>query len=148
MSIVLPVRRRRPAAWGGRVCRSTGRPLSAFPTIVEFVAVPVAIPLGATFFTSAVQILGGRLGLRQGAVGSRLAGGDTEGGAEIGVGAILAPLATELPEKFNSVFLGYGQGYPCFREHDRGYDLPEHHTRDVRGESGLSRRLMGEAERR
>jgi len=118
MSIALPVRRRRPAAWGGRVCRSTERPSSAFPTIVEFVAAPVAILLGATFFTGAVEILGGRSGLRQGAVGSRLAGGDTEGGAE-------------LPEK--SVPFSWVNGRqrrPGFREHDRGHDL------------------MGEAERR
>ena len=51
-------------------------------------------------FTSAVvKSLEGRLGYQQGAVGSRPAGGYTEGGAEIGVGAILSPIATELPEK-------------------------------------------------
>lgn len=124
MSIALPACRCDPAAWGGRVRRSTERPLSAFSTIVEFTAAPVAILLSATFFTSEVQILGGRLGLRQGAVGSRLAGGDTEEGAEIGVGAILAPLATELPRS-QLCFLGYGrQGHPGFREHDQGPDLP------------------------
>jgi cation:H+ antiporter len=80
-------------------------------TIVEFVLALVAILLGAAFFTNAVEILGSRLGMQQGAVGSLLAavgtalpesmiaivailepvvaGGDTEGGAEIGVGAIL-----------------------------------------------------------
>lgn len=55
MSIALPVRRRRPAAWDGRVCRSTERSLSAFPTIVEFMAAPVAILPGAVFFASAVE---------------------------------------------------------------------------------------------
>jgi cation:H+ antiporter len=81
------------------------------PTIVEFAVALVAILLGAAFFTNAVEILGSRLGMGQGAVGSLLAavgtalpesmiaivailepavsGGDTEGGAEIGVGAIL-----------------------------------------------------------
>ena len=71
----------------------------------------IAILLGAAFFTNAVEILGARLGLRQGAVGSLLAavgtalpesmiaivaimepvitGGAREEGAEIGVGAIL-----------------------------------------------------------
>jgi cation:H+ antiporter len=80
-------------------------------TIFEFALALVAILLGAAFFTNAVEILGSRLGLQQGAVGSVLAavgtalpesmiaivailepvvsGGDTEGGAEIGVGAIL-----------------------------------------------------------
>jgi hypothetical protein len=99
VSIALPVRRYRHAAWGGRVCRSTEQPLSAFSTEVEFVAPPVAILFGANFFAGAVQILGERLGLWQGAVGRRLAGADTQESAEIGVGAILAPLATELFEK-------------------------------------------------
>ncbi len=80
-------------------------------TIIEFGLALVAILLGAAFFTNAVEILGSRLGLQQGAVGSLLAavgtalpesmiaivailepvvsGGDAEGGAEIGVGAIL-----------------------------------------------------------
>jgi cation:H+ antiporter len=80
-------------------------------TIVEFSLALVAILLGAALFTNAVEILGSRLGMKQGAVGSLLAavgtalpesmiaivailepvvaGGDTEGGAEIGVGAIL-----------------------------------------------------------
>jgi hypothetical protein len=128
MSITLPGRRRRPAAWGGHVRRSTERPLSAFPTVMEFVAAPMAILLGATFFTSAVEILGRRLGLRQGAVGSRLAGGDTEGGAEIGVGAILAALATEMPEKLTlSSWLWMAESHPDFKEHDWGHDSSEHH---------------------
>ncbi len=57
-SIALPVHRHRHAAWGGRVCRSTEQPLSAFSTVVESVAAPVAILFGATFFARAVQILG------------------------------------------------------------------------------------------
>jgi cation:H+ antiporter len=80
-------------------------------TTLEFVAALVAILLGAAFFTNAVEILGGRLGMRQGAVGSLLAavgtalpesmiavvailepvltGGPSEEGALIGIGAIL-----------------------------------------------------------
>ncbi len=80
-------------------------------TIVEFLLALIAILLGAAFFTNAVEILGSRLGMQQGAVGSLLAavgtalpesmiaivaileplvaGGDKAGGAEIGVGAIL-----------------------------------------------------------
>jgi cation:H+ antiporter len=80
-------------------------------TITEFALALVAILAGAAFFTNAVEILGSRLGMQQGAVGSLLAavgtalpesmiavvaimepvvtGGDKEGGAEIGVGAIL-----------------------------------------------------------
>jgi len=80
-------------------------------TTFEFVAALVAILMGAAFFTNAVEILGGRLGMRQGAVGSLLAavgtalpesmiavvailepvltGGPSEEGALIGIGAIL-----------------------------------------------------------
>ena len=80
-------------------------------TIVEFAVALVVILLGAAFFTNAVEILGSRLGMQQGAVGSLLAavgtalpesmiavvailepvlaGGKIEEGAEIGVGAIL-----------------------------------------------------------
>jgi cation:H+ antiporter len=80
-------------------------------TIAEFALALVVILFGAAFFTNAVEILGSRLGMQQGAVGSLLAavgtalpesmiavvailepvigGGDREGGAEIGVGAIL-----------------------------------------------------------
>ena len=81
MSIALPGRRSRPAAKSGWVCRPRERPLSALPGIVEFVAAPAAILLGASFLTREVQIFGGRLGLRQGAVGSRLAGWDKGEGA-------------------------------------------------------------------
>ncbi|HET7480618.1 MAG TPA: hypothetical protein VFJ72_14015 [Rubrobacteraceae bacterium] len=80
-------------------------------TIIEFVLALVVILLGAAFFTNAVELLGGRLGMQQGAVGSLLAAvgtalpesmiavvailqpvisGDTSGdGASIGIGAIL-----------------------------------------------------------
>jgi cation:H+ antiporter len=80
-------------------------------TTLEFVAALVGILIGAAFFTNAVEILGGRLGMRQGAVGSLLAavgtalpesmiaivailepvltGSASEEGALIGVGAIL-----------------------------------------------------------
>jgi hypothetical protein len=194
MSIALPVRRRRHAAWGSRVCRSTERFLSTFLTIVEYVAAPAAILLCTTPFTSAVeQSRGGRLGLQQGAIGTRLAGRYTEGDVEIDVRAILAPLAADLPEKatqfswvinkdtfalqrfalvrmlrFGHRLLSkFGSGsrsrYPPLRpppvrrinhceyrhrQHNRSYDLPEHHTRDVRNESGPGRNLMREAKRR
>ena len=42
-------------------------------TIIEFALALVAILIGAAFFTNAVEILGSRLGLQQGAVGSLLA---------------------------------------------------------------------------
>jgi cation:H+ antiporter len=80
-------------------------------TAIEFVVALVAIILGAAFFTNAIEILGGRLGMRQGAVGSLLAavgtalpesmiaivailepilsGKASEEGALIGIGAIL-----------------------------------------------------------
>ena len=79
-------------------------------TIVEFTLALGVVLLGAALFTNAVEILGSRLGMQQGAVGSLLAavgtalpesmiaivailepvfGGDAEEGAEIGVGAIL-----------------------------------------------------------
>jgi hypothetical protein len=148
VSIALPVCRYRHAAWGGRVCRSTEQPLSAFPTIVEFVAAPVAILFGATFFAGAVQILGGRLGLRLGAVCSRLAGGDMEERAEIGVGEILALIATEPPKKSPLFAWVVDKDTPALGSTTRAKDLPEHHTRDAHGESGLSGRLMEEAERR
>jgi len=84
-------------------------------TVIEFVVALVAIIVGAAFFTNAIEILGGRLGMRQGAVGSLLAavgtalpesmiaivailepvltGEASEDGAPIGIGAILgAPL--------------------------------------------------------
>ncbi len=79
--------------------------------VIGFVVALVVILIGAAFFTNAVEILGSRLGMRQGAVGSLLAavgtalpesmiavvaimepvvtGGAREEGAMIGVGAIL-----------------------------------------------------------
>jgi hypothetical protein len=50
---------------------------------------------------------------------------------------------------FGGVLLGCGHAYPYFRADDRGHDRPEHHhIREARGESGLRRRPMGEAEGR
>jgi cation:H+ antiporter len=84
---------------------------SALFVMIGFVVALVVILIGAAFFTNAVEILGSRLGMRQGAVGSLLAavgtalpesmiavvaimepvvtGGAREEGAMIGVGAIL-----------------------------------------------------------
>jgi hypothetical protein len=61
MSIALPVRRRRPAAKSGWVCRPKERPLSVLPAIVEFVIAPVTILLGASFLKREMQIFGGVL---------------------------------------------------------------------------------------
>ncbi|MDQ4064374.1 MAG: sodium:calcium antiporter, partial [Actinomycetota bacterium] len=80
-------------------------------TVIGFVVALVVILVGAAFFTNAVEIMGSRLGMRQGAVGSLLAavgtalpesmiavvaimepivtGGAREEGAKIGIGAIL-----------------------------------------------------------
>ena len=64
-------------------------------TTVEFVAALVAILLGAAFFTNAIEILGGRLGMRQGAVGSLLAAvGTALPESMIAVVAILEPVLT------------------------------------------------------
>ena len=52
-------------------------PLSTFPTIANSVVALVVTLLEATFFTNAVEILGGRLGMHQEAVGSLLAILDT-----------------------------------------------------------------------
>lgn len=52
-------------------------PLSTFPTIANPVVALVVILLEATFFTYAVEILGGRLGMHQEAVGSLFAILDT-----------------------------------------------------------------------
>ena len=51
--------------------------MSTFPTIANSVVALVVILLEATFFTNAVEILGGRLGMHQEAVGSLLAILDT-----------------------------------------------------------------------
>jgi hypothetical protein len=148
VSIVLPVRRHRHAARGGPVSRSTEQPLSTFSTIVEFAAAPVAILFGATFFAGAVQILGGRLGLRLVAVGSRLAGGNMEERAEIAAGAILALIATEPPKESPLFAWVVDKDTPDLGSTTGANDLPAYHTRDAHGESSLSRRLMEEAERR
>jgi hypothetical protein len=162
MSIALPVRRRRPAAKSDWAYRPRERPLSMLPAILEFVTAPVTILLGASFLKREVQIFGGRLGLRQGAVGSGLAGGyKGEGAGDKGrtdptaFGTPTCPLAARMRSRsnglgINCVFLGYGHRYSYFRAHDRGHDRPEHHhhTRDARRESGLRRRPMGEAEGR
>src|SRR5215218_1623407 len=64
-------------------------------TTLEFVAALVAILLGAAFFTNAIEILGGRLGMRQGAVGSLLAAvGTALPESMIAVVAILEPVLT------------------------------------------------------
>jgi cation:H+ antiporter len=64
-------------------------------TIIEFVVALVAILLGAALFTNAVEIMGGRLGMRQGAVGSLLAAvGTALPESMIAVVAILEPVLT------------------------------------------------------
>jgi cation:H+ antiporter len=64
-------------------------------TAVEFVVALVAIILGAAFFTNAIEIIGGRLGLRQGAVGSLLAAvGTALPESMIAIVAILEPVLT------------------------------------------------------
>ena len=64
-------------------------------TTIEFVAALIAILLGAAFFTNAIEILGGRLGMRQGAVGSLLAAvGTALPESMIAVVAILEPVLT------------------------------------------------------
>jgi cation:H+ antiporter len=63
--------------------------------VTEFVVALVAILLGAAFFTNAIEILGGRLGMRQGAVGSLLAAvGTALPESMIAVVAILEPVLT------------------------------------------------------
>jgi cation:H+ antiporter len=64
-------------------------------TFIEFVVALVAIILGAAFFTNAIEILGGRLGMRQGAVGSLLAAvGTALPESMIAIVAILEPVLT------------------------------------------------------
>ena len=64
-------------------------------TVIGFVAALVAIILGAAFFTNAIEILGGRLGMRQGAVGSLLAAvGTALPESMIAIVAILEPVLT------------------------------------------------------
>jgi cation:H+ antiporter len=64
-------------------------------TVMEFVVALVAILLGAAFFTNAIEILGGRLGMRHGAVGSLLAAvGTALPESMIAIVAILEPVLT------------------------------------------------------
>ena len=72
------------------------------PVVLEFAMSLGAIVVAASLFTDAVEILGGRLNLGQAAVGSVLAAGSAGLPAGL-VALVLAPLATELPEKINSV---------------------------------------------
>jgi hypothetical protein len=98
MPIALPVCSYCPVARA--VCRSTKRPVGALPTAAEVVAAPVTTRLGTPSFMSALdKSLEGRLGLQKVAISSRTMGEHTEGWAQIGVGAILPPIAPELSEK-------------------------------------------------
>ena len=83
-------------------------------TTIEFVVALVAILLGAAFFTNAVEILGGRLGLRQGAVGSLLAAvGTALPESMIAVVAILEPVLTgEAAEEGALIGIGAILGAP------------------------------------
>jgi cation:H+ antiporter len=83
-------------------------------TTVEFVVALVAILLGSAFFTNAIEILGGRLGLRQGAVGSLLAAvGTALPESMIAVVAILEPVLTgEAAEEGALIGIGAILGAP------------------------------------
>ena len=93
-------------------------------TTLEFVAALVAILLGAAFFTNAIEILGGRLGMRQGAVGS-----------------LLAAVGTALPE---SMIAGRGirRRGPDRHRGDTGRAVHASDPRYVRGR-GLGPRFPG-----
>ena len=65
------------------------------PTIAVFALAVFAILVGAAFFTNAVEILGSRLGMQQGTVGSLLAAvGTALPESMIAVVAILEPVVT------------------------------------------------------
>jgi cation:H+ antiporter len=83
-------------------------------TAIEFVVALVAIILGAAFFTNAIEILGGRLGLRQGAVGSLLAAvGTALPESMIAIVAILEPVLTgEASEEGALIGIGAILGAP------------------------------------
>ncbi len=83
-------------------------------TTIEFVVALVAILLGSAFFTNAIEILGGRLGLRQGAVGSLLAAvGTALPESMIAVVAILEPILTgEAAEEGALIGIGAILGAP------------------------------------
>jgi hypothetical protein len=117
--------------------------MSSLQAIVEFVTAPVAILLGASFFTREVQT---RHRLRVSSYWISAFAGMTYRST------LTCPLAARTRSRsiglgISLVLLGYGHGYLHFREGDRGQDRPKHHTRDVPGESGLSSRPRGEAER-
>jgi cation:H+ antiporter len=83
-------------------------------TVIEFVVALVAILLGAAFFTNAIEILGARLGLRQGAVGSLLAAvGTALPESMIAIVAILEPVLTgEASEEGALIGIGAILGAP------------------------------------
>ena len=83
-------------------------------TTIEFVVALVAILLGSAFFTNPIEILGGRLGLRQGAVGSLLAAvGTALPESMIAVVAILEPVLTgEAAEEGALIGIGAILGAP------------------------------------
>jgi cation:H+ antiporter len=83
-------------------------------TTIEFVVALVAILLGSAFFTNAIEILGGHLGLRQGAVGSLLAAvGTALPESMIAVVAILEPVLTgEAAEEGALIGIGAILGAP------------------------------------
>jgi hypothetical protein len=162
MSIALPVRRRRPAAKSSWVCIPKERLLSMLPAIVEFVTTPVTSLLGVSFLEREVQIFGNHWvsGRESSAADSRV--GIREMAPEKRVGLILAPLGhrrarsqherapaqVDLESTVFSWVMDTDTLY--FSAHDRGNDRPEHHchTREARGESGLRRRPIEEAEGR
>jgi hypothetical protein len=116
--------------------------MSALPAVLEFVTAPVAILLGASFFTREVQT---RHRLRVSSYWNSAVAGMTykrtptcpvtarTRSRSIGSGISLDPL-------------GNVHGYLYLREGEWGHDRPEHHIRDVPGERGLSSRPRGEAE--
>ena len=83
-------------------------------TVIEFVVALVAIIVGAAFFTNAIEILGGRLGMRQGAVGSLLAAvGTALPESMIAIVAILEPVLTgEASEEGAPIGIGAILGAP------------------------------------
>jgi cation:H+ antiporter len=83
-------------------------------TVIGFVVALVAIILGAAFFTNAIEILGGRLGMRQGAVGSLLAAvGTALPESMIAIVAILEPVLTgEASEEGALIGIGAILGAP------------------------------------
>ena len=93
----------------------------ALSTVIEFVVALLAIIVGAAFFTNAIEILGGRLGLRQGAVGSLLAAvGTALPESMIAIVAILEPALTgEASEEGALIGIGAILGAPLMLATDR-----------------------------